>query len=207
MGIRIGQTPGTLAALRNAPEFGRVRLEGRRNAVAGGVRGQEGAAGANPREQEVTGTRVGFGEGTLSPQAAALRTIGRTVEEARRRQPSLDEIRERFQASAAERRRQNVEAAFQRNQEAARSARDGGDEAPQVERGIPAPNARARNFVSQANATNAANAPKGPEAVRADRIEARSETAAQRADNEPQPSREPAAAPAPNRPARFDVRV
>lgn len=193
MGLRIGQTPSTLSALRNAPEFGRVRLDGRGSAAAEGVNAEQDPRGPLSRQEEPQ-VRVGFGEGTLSPLSAALRTIDRTVEEVRRTQPSLEEIRAQFQLRAAERRREAAEA----------QAANGDTEIPeesegveQVERRIPAPGAQARNFVSPLNeAAEVAATRLGDDAPEAEGAESRADAVNARPEAD---SRENA--------ARFDVRV
>src|SRR5262245_38319863 len=110
MGLNIGQIPAALAGLRSSPEFGRVRFrEDADPSIARRAEADEAPALGLGRREE-TLPRAGFGEGTLSPQGAALRTINRTVEESRRALPSLNDIRSRFQANAAEARREAQQA-------------------------------------------------------------------------------------------------
>jgi hypothetical protein len=151
MGLSIGQIPAALAGLRSSPEFGRVRLrdEGDPSSPRR-TQDNEPTLGLGRRE-EIT-PRAGFGEGTLSPQGAALRTINRTVEESRRALPSLDDIRTRFQANAAEARREAREssAPVDRNESIARAPEDR-PTVQRVERRIPEAAAQARRFISDIN--------------------------------------------------------
>jgi len=150
MGLSIGQIPAAVAGLRSSPEFGRVRLRDR-----GSVSLREAGAQEEPRalgfgaRDDANTPRAGFGDGTLSPQGAALRTIRRTVEEARDALPTLDDIRARFQAAAAEDRRAAREAGF------AAGGLENARETPReelgvrrVERRIPEAAAQARRFIS-----------------------------------------------------------
>ena len=109
MGLNIGPVTGALAALRSAPEFGQVRLRGDeplRTPEAGQRRDFEPFSPRTQRDSNEI--RAGFGEGTLSPQGAALRTINRTIERVREHQPTIQDIREQFQARAAERRAESL---------------------------------------------------------------------------------------------------
>ena len=105
MGLSIGPVSNVLSALRGAPEFGQARLRGDAPPRPESAEGAQGRDPFAPRQQsDPTQVRAGFGEGTLSPQLAAFRTLDRTVQSVRDRQPTIDEIRERFQTQAAERR-------------------------------------------------------------------------------------------------------
>jgi hypothetical protein len=147
MGLSIGQIPAALAGLRSSPEFGRVRLrEGQAVSVPRDFNPDEAPSlGFGRRDQTLP--RVGFGEGTLSAQGAALRTINRTVEEVRRAQPSLAELRARFQEKAAQ-----IEAAdLGRKRNEPGSAEDR-NEFQRIERRIPEASAQARRFIGDVNA-------------------------------------------------------
>ena len=153
MGLSIGQIPAALAGLRSSPEFGRVRF--REDADPSFARRAESddtpALGLGRREEALP--RAGFGEGTLSPQGAALRTINRTVEESRRALPSLDDIRSRFQANAAEARREAQEAsvATREREEVSPRATEERPQIQRVERRIPEAAAQARRFINDVN--------------------------------------------------------
>ncbi len=171
MGLSIGQIPAAVAGLRASPEFGRVRL---RDEAAPSPRAADKANADEPRElgfgrRDDSTPRAGFGDGTLSPQGAALRTIRRTVEEARKALPSLDDIRARFQAAAAEDRRAARGAGFGSGRAEDANARSGEDfSVRRVERRIPEAAAQARKFISDvSNAVAQANDRVGGETPRA----------------------------------------
>jgi len=149
MGTPIGQVTSTLASLRTAPEFGRARLSGRGVATDASTR-PESTAQPSARERPAPQAApdrptVGFGEGSLSTPALALRTLGRTVQEARESLPSLDELRARFQLAAAERRAEITEeiVAFQ-----SRDIEQPIELRPE-ERGIPEGNPRVARFAEE----------------------------------------------------------
>ncbi len=164
MGLSIGQIPAAVAGLRSSPEFGRVRLREDtdpsipRRAASND---ETPALGLGRREEALP--RAGFGEGTLSPQGAALRTVNRTIEASRRALPSLDDIRSRFQANAADARREAQEANLAAQREDRVAQREVAPrEVPQraveerptiqrVERRIPEAAAQARRFISSVN--------------------------------------------------------
>lgn len=153
MGLSISQIPATLAGLRSSPEFGRVRLreDTDLSAPRRAQSDEQPTLGLGRREEALP--RAGFGEGTLSPQGAALRTINRTVEESRRALPSLDDIRSRFQANAAEARREAQEAslAAPREEAVVRRVEEERPAIQRVERRIPEPAAQARRFINGIN--------------------------------------------------------
>lgn len=96
MGVSIGNIPSTLiAARRQAPavEPGASTLQSNPNAQSNPNR-----PGQRPAAETL---QAGFGPGTVSGPAAALVAIGRSVRAARETIPTLDEIREQFQASRA----------------------------------------------------------------------------------------------------------
>jgi len=153
MGLSIGQIPAAVAGLRGSPDFGRVRL---RDEAAPSLRVADTttaskdapALGLGGRDESGF-ARAGFGDGTLSPQGAALRTIRRTVEETRKALPSLDDIRARFQAAAAEERRVARETGLGSGRAVEASARSTEDVGlRRVERRIPEAAAQARKFIS-----------------------------------------------------------
>jgi hypothetical protein len=105
MGLNIGPVTGALSALRAAPEFGQVRLRGEEALRPREARQRNEFEPFERRPQrDPNEVRAGFGEGTISPLAAALRTIDQTIQRVRESQPTIQEIREQFQARAAERR-------------------------------------------------------------------------------------------------------
>lgn len=160
MGLSIGQIPAAVAGLRSSPEFGRVRLREDTDLSvqrrAGGDDNDAPALGLGRKEETLP--RAGFGEGTLSPQAAALRTVSRTIEASRRALPSLDDIRSRFQANAAEARRDAQEASLNAQREDRVAQREVTPRATEdrptiqrVERRIPEATAQARKFINDVN--------------------------------------------------------
>jgi len=154
MGLSIGQIPAALAGLRSSPEFGRVRLrEDTDPSIPRRAQSDEQPALGLGRREE-TLPRAGFGEGTLSPQGAALRTVNRTIEESRRALPSLDDIRSRFQANAAEARREAQEASLAARREERPVEQRPAEDRPaiqRVERRIPEASAQARRFINDVN--------------------------------------------------------
>jgi hypothetical protein len=106
MGLSIGPVTNALAALRGAPEFGQARLRENDGLLRPReARRQDERSLFEPRRQaDPNEVRAGFGEGTISPLTAALRTIDRTIQGVREHQPTIQDIREQFQARAAERR-------------------------------------------------------------------------------------------------------
>ncbi len=105
MGLSIGPVTNALNALRAAPEFGQARLRNDDSPRARGIGQRDDASPFVPRRQaDPNEVRAGFGEGTVSPLSAALRTIDRTIQGVRANQPTIQDIREQFQARAAERR-------------------------------------------------------------------------------------------------------
>ncbi len=154
MGLSIGQITAAVAGLRASPDFGRVRL---RDEAAPFPRGTDNTDQPRPLgfggRDDSTSPRAGFGDGTLSPQGAALRTIRRTVEETRKSLPSLDDIRARFQAAAAEERRAAREAGFGTSQTDEAPRRSNEDlNVRRVERRIPEAAAQARRFLGDVSA-------------------------------------------------------
>lgn len=118
MGTSIGQTPAALARLDN--------FTVRRRARAGEERLSGQTQGGRSEEAEV---RAGFGEGTLSAQGAALKTVSTNLRRARELVPSVEESQARARAAAAE-----AAARFERQTE------QDAAEAPQNEReAAPAP--------------------------------------------------------------------
>ena len=160
MGLSIGQIPAAVAGLRGSPDFGRVRLRAEAvpsPRVADTADNSNGlpALGFGGRD-EPSFPRAGFGDGTLSPQGAALRTIRRTVEEARKALPSLDDIRARFLATAAEERRAAREAGFGSGRAQDSNVRGNEDvTVRRVERRIPEAAAQARKFISDVSSAAA----------------------------------------------------
>ena len=143
MGLSIGQIPAAVAGLRSSPDFGRVRLRDEAQPFPRTSGKQDAADDShNPNTP-----RAGFGDGTVSPQGAALRTIRRTVEETRKSVPTLDELRARFQAAAAEERRAAREAGFGTGRTSDNPRSDEELSARRIERRIPEAAAQARKFI------------------------------------------------------------
>ncbi len=114
MGLRIGDTVSRLIPPRQVIEPDRYqnpRLEQREEPLVG-AREPESLPGQpffNREEPEPL--RAGFGAGTVSTPAAAARTVGRTVRQARGMVPDLEELREEVRQRAGELREQFVEPA------------------------------------------------------------------------------------------------
>ena len=125
MDLRIGQTGETVMPSR-AMGFNRPRREEESGTS------ERGAVDVFHSREEREVVRVGFGKGTISPAGAALTTVDRNLEEARRVVPTVDELREEEAARRAELR-------AEQNQEPERE--------PQAFRPEPAP--QARRFVEQ----------------------------------------------------------
>lgn len=143
MGLSIGQIAGPLASMRSAPEFGQVRLGERESPLRAASSGRsERGVEAFLSRQEETRPRAGFGTGTLSGPGAALRTIRSTVEQARERTPTIQDIRERFLMQSAERRANVQRTVF--NQRV-------GDSTRRIDLQIPEPSAQVRNFIADVN--------------------------------------------------------
>lgn len=112
-----------------------------------GSRGFDAVSASRPRaeaESPREPTRVGFGENTLSPSGAALRTISSNLEAARRIVPSVEEL----QQAARERAAEQVDA-FERSTDRGGEDRPGiGEPQPPREEVSfrPAPAPQARNF-------------------------------------------------------------
>lgn len=80
-------------------------------------RGFEAAAvGRSRADADQAEIRAGFGENTLSPSGAALRTISRNLEAARRLVPSVEELQQAARQRAAEQ-ADTFERAAQRGEE------------------------------------------------------------------------------------------
>lgn len=151
MGLSIGQVPAALAGLRSSPEFGRVRFREETDPSFSRRAESDDSPALGLGRREETLPRAGFGEGTLSPQGAALRTINRTVEESRRALPSLDDIRLRFQANAAEARRAAQEESLATRDDVRTRTAEERPQVQRVERRIPEPAAQARRFINDVN--------------------------------------------------------
>lgn len=91
MGATIGQVPSALARL----DFSTVR----RRARAGE---EDLSAQARVRRNDEPEVRAGFGKDTLSPQAAALKTVSTNLRRARELVPTVEEIQEQARRAAAE---------------------------------------------------------------------------------------------------------
>lgn len=90
MGTAIGQTPAALARLDSLTVQRRARSgEERLSGQGGRGRGEEPVV------------RAGFGEGTLSAQSAALKTVSTNLRRARELVPSVEELQARARAAAA----------------------------------------------------------------------------------------------------------
>lgn len=114
MGMRIEKSAVDFAAMRPGSSA-------RTQPIQGAAAGK--ASGLAPRRDTADEIRVGFGENTMSPSAAALRTISVNMERARRIVPSVEQLREEFRA-----RRDELESAQRQDAEARASA------APAVEK-------------------------------------------------------------------------
>lgn len=179
MGLNIGPVTNVLSALRGAPEFGQARLRGD-DARVDPPNGRERAnAFAHEERPDPSQLRAGFGEGTISPLTAAFRTIDRTVKGVRESQPTIEEIRERFQSQAAERRAETFRET--RGDNAANPLRA-------IEAGLPEPSRRVRAFAET-----------DPVAPR--------ETLAMNRTDEPDPATRTANAERPDRPAPAEFRA
>jgi len=135
-----------------------------------------------PEEPEI---RAGFGENTLSPSGAALKTLDSNLEAAARLVPTVQELRDRARVTQAQR-GEAIQARANQTQEFRR-----------LESLRPAPNAAARNFVTEPEpATPTAPAVAPPPAADSDGLE----NSVPRETPPPEPAREPV-------PARFDIRA
>ena len=110
------------------------------------------------RAEEAPEIRAGFGENTLSPSGAALKTIEANLKAARQLVPTVEELRERARAAQA------------RREEATAATDTPPVEFRQRELVRPESNPAARNFLQEedrpAGAPEVQNrAPKNPEAV------------------------------------------
>lgn len=137
MGLSIGPVTNVLSALRGAPEFGQARLRGEDERVERPNGRERANTFAREERPDPSQFRAGFGEGTISPLTAAFRTIDRTVQGVRENQPTIQEIRERFQARAAERRAET----FRETRGEAL-----GNPLRPIETGLPEPSRRVRAF-------------------------------------------------------------
>lgn len=151
MGSQIGTVNSTAAAVRSYSDSGRTRTSV-----------TSATDEARPRRGDVVDIRAGFGDGTLSPSGAALRTVNSNLAAARRYVPSVEELRESARERAAER------AAAQDEQAVARAEAAPTVEAPAAEesrvvsfRPEPAPQARA--FEADATPADRTPAPSGPD--------------------------------------------
>jgi hypothetical protein len=95
MGTSIGSTSRAIAALPPARDFRAVR----------GVASNQSAEkpGQLVREKEAPEIRAGFGEGTLSPSGAALKTLDANLRNAEQLVPTVEELRERARIAQARR--------------------------------------------------------------------------------------------------------
>jgi len=95
MGTSIGSTSRTIAALPPARDLRSVR----------GVASNQSAdkPGQLVREKEAPEIRAGFGEGTLSPSGAALKTLDANLRAAEQLVPTVEELRERARIAQARR--------------------------------------------------------------------------------------------------------
>lgn len=124
------------------------------------------------REPEAPPITAGFGENSLSPSGAALRTLDRNLKAARRLVPTVEQLRDQARFNQAQR-ADAIESGAERDpavevrteREPAREARS--EELRQRELVRPEPNSAARNFVSDTgspatadrSATGAVNPP------------------------------------------------
>lgn len=101
MGTSIGSTSRAITALPLARDLRAVR----------GVASDQSAEkpGQLVREKEAPEIRAGFGEGTLSPSGAALKTLDANLRNAEQLVPTVEELRER--ARIAQTRREEATAA------------------------------------------------------------------------------------------------
>lgn len=152
MGSQIGTVSGTAAALRTYPDSGRGRP-----AVANPVEDPR------PRKGDVVDIRAGFGDGTLSPSGAALRTVNSNLAAARRYVPSVEELRESARERAAERAAAVEEQTAPQNADAAAFEPPAAGESKVVSfRPDPAPQARA--FAADAAPSDRTTSPPEPAA-------------------------------------------
>lgn len=150
MGMSIGSASRAIASLAPAG----LTRSGR--AVASNPDAEK--PGQLVRAEEVPEIRAGFGENTLSPSGAALKTIEANLKAARQLVPTAEELRERARAAQA------------RREEAAAATETPPVEFRQRELVRPEPNPAARNFLQEedrpAGAPEVQNrAPENPEVV------------------------------------------
>lgn len=95
MGTSIGSTSRAIAALPPARDLRSVR----------GVASNQSAEkpGQLVRDRETPEIRAGFGEGTLSPSGAALKTLDANLRAAEQLVPTVEELRERARIAQARR--------------------------------------------------------------------------------------------------------
>jgi hypothetical protein len=129
MGTSIGSTSRAIAALPPARDLRSVR----------GVTSNQSAEkpGQLVREKEIPEIRAGFGEGTLSPSGAALKTLDANLRAAEQLVPTVEELRERARIAQA------------RRDEAAAAGDSNPVEFRQPERVRPEANPAVRNFVRE----------------------------------------------------------
>jgi hypothetical protein len=132
MGLDIGSSVRAIASVVPA-SFSRPD----RSAVSRDSRSEE--AGQLVRRPEAPPIRAGFGENTLSPSGAALKTLDSNLEAALQLVPTVEELRERARVNQASR-ADAVDAT---------SERERTGELRRLETLRPEPNASARNFVTE----------------------------------------------------------
>lgn len=139
MGSQIGSLRANAAAGRDYFESGRPRSAG--DGQTDPVRF---------RKEEAAEVRVGFGNGTLSPSGAALRTVNSNLAAARKFVPSVEELREVARQRAAE----QAATLEQRASDAARESAQAAQSAEAVPEAVPyrpEPSAQARAFEPEAD--------------------------------------------------------
>lgn len=137
MGMRIEQSAVDFTAMRPG---GNARTQ----ALQGAAPGK--APGLAPRRDTADDMRVGFGENTMSPSTAALRTISVNMERARSIVPSVEQLREEFRA-----RREELESAQRQDAAARASAAPAVEESTRPEAASRAVNAFQQEAEAQAS--------------------------------------------------------
>jgi hypothetical protein len=137
MGTQIDASRGNAAAVRDYSDQGRPRNAGDAQSVR-----------VRFRRDDPAEVRAGFGDGTLSPSGAALRTVNSNLAVARRLVPSVEELREAARQRAAEQAATLEQRAPAAEREAAAAAQ-AATTPPEAVPFRPEPSAQARAFTRE----------------------------------------------------------
>jgi len=148
MGLNIGQIPASLAVRPDTTVARQPRRE------------EEDAPALTRRVSDHERTQAGFGDNTLSPGGAALQALDVNLRKARQVVPTVEELREEFQARQAESERameaRETATAEGRETPATEAREPDPEEAgPEEQSTRPAPAPQARAFEAQRYANGA----------------------------------------------------